>query len=52
MHLFSDTEKRVPVGAYQRLIVALLTDYRRRVESVEVAHEEVPAPSSDDRAPQ
>jgi hypothetical protein len=32
LHLWSDTEMRVPHGAYQRLIVQLLREYMERVE--------------------
>lgn len=32
LHLWSEVECRVPMGAYQRLIVQLLRDYRERVE--------------------
>lgn len=32
IHLWSDVECRVPMGAYQRLIVNLLRKYREEVE--------------------
>jgi len=32
LHLWSDAELRVPHGAYQRLIVQLLREYRDRIE--------------------
>lgn len=32
IHLWSETELRVPHGAYQRLIVHLLREYRERIE--------------------
>ena len=34
VHLWSDTEQRVPHGAYQQLIVRLLREYKTRVEEV------------------
>ena len=43
MHLFDDSQQRVPVAAYQKLIVSLLTDYRTRVEAAMAASREVPA---------
>jgi hypothetical protein len=33
LHLWSDSEGRVPVGAYQRLLVALLSDYLNRADA-------------------
>lgn len=33
LHLWSETEQRVPLGAYQRLIEKLLREYKDRVES-------------------
>ena len=32
LHLWSNSEMRVPHGAYQRLIVSLLRDYREKIE--------------------
>lgn len=32
LHLWSDTEGRVPHGAYQRLIERLLREYKEKVE--------------------
>ena len=36
LHLWSDTELRVPHGAYQKLIVRLLLEYRKRIEDATV----------------
>jgi hypothetical protein len=33
LHLWSTTEMRVPHGAYQRLIIHLLTEYKEKVEN-------------------
>lgn len=35
LHLWSDSEGRVPVGAYQRLLVALLSDYLNRADAAQ-----------------
>lgn len=35
MHLWSESEGRVPMGAYQRLLIALLSDYLNKVEIAE-----------------
>jgi len=32
LHLWSETEQRVPRGAYQRLIVQLIREYKDRIE--------------------
>jgi hypothetical protein len=41
LHLWSKTEGRVPFGAYQRLLIALLTDYLNRVEQLPTETEEL-----------
>lgn len=33
LHLYSSVEQKVPLGAIQRVIVALLREYREQVES-------------------
>jgi len=36
LHLWSNSEMRVPLGAYQKLIVQLLSEYLDRVERPKV----------------
>lgn len=36
VHLWSDSEMRVPQGGYQRLMISLLSNYKKRVEDAQI----------------
>lgn len=40
IHLWDDSQGRVPVGAYQRLLIMLLSDYLNRVDAARTSEVE------------